>query len=264
MNNEYIDKYLYEAIPAGDTIDGVPHNKAYYKNSLSEETSKQFITRLYTNPIMGFVPSFVFSGNWSNSEKFRQFTVSLTKTILGCTFTLSWGITYDAPHGGRNGNPKDRRIMLSCCVPLNKEFEMSATYSTYASERKTAYGSVTYKPEAVKGLEICAERTKGISNDNPVLGITYANEYFDVKVENNISNTNRHMDSYKHSTQQRLYIGTSITNNGLKASKAGGFNIIRTAVPEKKKASSKAEKEYFLDELAKLDGKKSEASEKED
>ena len=73
-------------------------------------------------------------------------------------------------------------------------------------------------------------------------------------------NANRHMDNYKHTTQQRFYFGTSITNNGLKVNKAGGFNIIRTAVPEKKSASVKgSEKEYFLDALEKLDEKKSEA-----
>ncbi len=227
--------------------------KSCYKNSMVEETSKQFTTRLYTDPISGFVPLFVYSGNWSNFEKSRQFTIGLTKSILGCTFTLTWGITYNTfTNSDLFEKQKNRRVILACRVPLNKEFEVSANYGAYDGEN-TAYASAAYTPERVQGLEICAERTKFMSKDNfPLIDIKYANEYFDVHAQQNTFNFNRHSDNYIHSTQQRLYVGTSITNDGLKCNKSGGFNIIKTANPEKENPSGdEEEKEYFLEELEK-------------
>ena len=239
--NKFIENYFMDIGPVSG------RTKADYKNSLSEESSKQFITRLYTKPIAGFVPSFIFAGTWTKSEKLREYTISLTKTIKGCAFTVSWGITYDGPHGGRNGKEKDRRFLIACSIPFNSEWSLASTYKTYADEKKTASATIDYTPEAIPGLTLEVERYKGIASDNPVASVKYEGDSFDIKAENNISNTNRHSDTnFNHSNQYRMYFGTSLTNQGFKKNKVGGFNIIKTARPKPKNEEKTEEKPVYL------------------
>lgn len=224
----YMDKYFSAIANANDL-----------KNGTSDyENSRSIIARIYSDPIYGYTPAFIFKGDWANDhehsiQRFREYTISLTKTLFkGCVVTAMAGLTYDDPSKGRNQESPDRRLALACSIDLNSEVSVKGTYSHMDGERMRKYGSVTYTPEQIKGLELCAEYTRNPGRSNPVFSVKYDTQYFGVKAEESIT------DSYEderaatrtgHKNSQLFVAGTSLTRKGFRSEKKNNFNVIRVA-----------------------------------
>jgi len=224
----YMEKYFPTLANNFDLING----------SSLPENSRSVMVRLYADPIHGYTPGFTFMGAWSNNHdrntnNYRDYSVSLTKSPFeGCIVTAVAGLSYDDPTKGRNQKSPDRRLTLACNINLNSEFSIKGTYSHLDQERMKKYGSVTYTPEAIKGLEIQAEYFRMPGKSCPVFSVKYDNEYFGVKVEENIADsyadkTAGTMDGHKNN--QAITFGTSLTPKGFKAVRKNNFNVIRTA-----------------------------------
>ena len=224
----YMDKYFSDLA-----------NKFQLKNGpFSPENSRSTMVRLYSDPIHGYTPGFTFVGAWSNNHEgntnnYRDYSVSLTKSPFeGCIVTAVAGLTYDDPTKGRNQKSPDRRLTLACNIDLNSEISMKGTYSHLDQERMKKYGSITYTPEAIKGLEIQAEYFRMPGKSCPVFSVKYDNEYFGVKVEENIADSYADKKSATldgHKNNQSIMLGTSLTPKGFRAVKKNDFNVIRTA-----------------------------------
>lgn len=205
----------------------------------SPENSRSAMVRLYTDPIHGYTPGFTFMGAWSNNHggntnNYRDYSFSLTKSPFeGCIITAVAGLSYDDPNKGRNQKSPDRRLTLACNINLNSEVSVKGTYSHLDQERMRKYASVTYTPEAIKGLEIQAEYFRRPGNSRPVFSVKYDNEYFGVKVEESIDSKYEDKtagiakDSHKNS--QAVTFGTSLTPKGFRAVRKNSINVVRTA-----------------------------------
>jgi outer membrane usher protein FimD/PapC len=223
--NKIIDKYFPNT-----------NLKNKFINTPSVPSScRQFIARVYTKPIFGIVPAFIFNGVWATeSYRLREYTVAFTKKIFDlCTITASAGITYDDPHKGANLMSPDRRLTIACTIPIGTEFETSGTYTHYDDERLRSYAKMQYNPSAVKGLEITVEEYFKPEFRNPSASVKYDGEYCNIKAEETIKNI---YDKEKpvHSNQQRLFFGTSLSSSGMKAYRNSNFNVLRTAKDSKK------------------------------
>lgn len=202
------------------------------------QTSRSVMVRLYSDPIYGYTPGFTFVGDWANNHdgntnNYRDYSVSLTKSPFdGCVVTAVAGLTYDDPTKGRNQKSPDRRLTLACSINLNSEISLKGTYSHLDMERMKKYGSITYTPEAIKGLEVQAEYFRMPGKSCPVFSVKYDNEYFGVKIEENIADSyadKRAATKDGHKNNQSILLGTSLTPKGFRAVKKNDFNVIRTA-----------------------------------
>ncbi len=221
-----------------------PDDFNLFKNGSSGfENSRSAMVRVYTDPICGFIPGFTFRGDWANSHEkntnnFRDYSVSLTKSpFKGCLVTAVAGLTYDEPTKGRNQQSPDRRLTLACSIDLNSEISVKGTYSHLDQERMKKYGSITYTPEAIKGLELQAEYSRMPGRSNPVFSVKYDNEYFGVKFEENIASSYANKKAATkdgHKNNQMFMFGTSLTSKGFRAMKKNNFNVIRTTEDFKK------------------------------
>ncbi len=224
----YMSRYFSDLAEQYDLVNG----------SSTPESSRSAIVRLYTDPIHGFTPGFTFKGDWANNHEgntnnFREYSVSLTKSLFDKKWmiTVVGGITYDDPSKGRNQQSPDRRLTVACSIDLSSEVSVKGTYSHLDQERMKKYGSITYTPEAIKGLEIQAEYFRMPGKSNPVFSIKYDNKYFGIKLEESIASTyqdDRSGTRDSHRNNQAVILGTSITGDGLRAIKKNSFNIIRT------------------------------------
>ena len=109
---------------------------------------------------------------------------------------------------------------------------MKGTFSHFGQEGVKKDRSITYTPEAIKGLEIQAEYFRMPGRSCPVFSVKYDNEYFGVKVEENISDSyedKRSATKDGHKNNQSIMFGTSLTPKGFRAVRKNNFNIIRTA-----------------------------------
>ena len=230
--NEDHDYYMEKYFPT------LADNFHLKNGPFNPENSKSAMVRLYTDPIHGYTPGFTFVGAWSNNHdgntnNYRDYSVSLTKSPFeGCVVTAVAGLTYDDPTKGRNQKSPDRRLTLACNINLNSEISLKGTYSHLDQERMKKYGSITYAPEAIKGLEFQAEYFRMPGKSCPVFSVKYDNEYFGVKVEENISDSyadKRSATRDGHKNNQSIMLGTSLTPKGFRAVRKNDFNIIRTA-----------------------------------
>ena len=223
--NAFIDKYF--------TTEAA---KAKFRNSSKESSSRQITFRLYSKPVWGITPAFVFNGEWGSSgetgdNKLREYTMSLTRKITeSCTCVLVAGLTYDDPSKGRNLRSPDRRLTIAMTIDLNREFSVQESYVHYDDELRRWHGSATYAPIAINGLELCTEifRRPGVSN--PCFSIKYDTKFFGIKMDESITNTYKDKEastSNGHSNRQRIFFGTSISKAGFKSHRNGGFNILR-------------------------------------
>lgn len=218
--NAFIDKYF------SNNID----RQNLYQTS-SESSSRQVVTRVYTKPIYGFTPAFIFSGNWSSSSRIREYTLSLSKKFSFATITCSAGLTYDDPSGGRNQRAPDRRLTVACLIPLGKEVVVKGTYSYYNDETYRTYGDIEYRPSQIKGLTLSAEDTRRPGFNNPKFSVKYDGRYCNVKLEESIVNTYErrwaNVNSTSHKNQQRAFFGTSLSTKGLHGYRKNSFHVLR-------------------------------------
>lgn len=224
----YMNKYFSDLAEGFDLLNGHSTNTS----------SRSAMVRLYSDPINGYVPGFTFKGDWANdSEKntnsFREYSLSLTKSLFdGCIVTAVAGITYDDPTKGRNQQSPDRRLTLACSIDLNSEVSIKGTYSHLDQERMKKYGSITYTPEAIKGLELQTEYFRMPGRSTPVFTVRYDNKYFGIKFEESIASSyddSRAATRDGHKNNQGVIFSTSLSAEGIRAEKKNSFNIIRTA-----------------------------------
>lgn len=227
--DKYMDRYFGDLKNIG---------KGLLNGVSSPKGSRFAMARLYTDPIFGFTPGFTFRGDWSNDKdkntgSNRDYSVSLTKSLWkGCMMTAVAGITYDDPDGGRNQKSPDKRLTLACSIDLDSQVSIKGTYSHLDQERMKKYGSVTFTPEAIKGLEIQGEYIRMPGRSNPVFSIKYDNEYFGMKFEENIASSYADQKAGTtdgHKNNQTVMLGTSLTPQGFRSEKKNSFNIIRMA-----------------------------------
>ena len=236
-NNESFDQYMDRYFPTLADTNGL-------KNGISSpENSRSIIARIYSDPIYGFTPAFIFRGEWANdhehsTQRLREYSVSLNKTLFkGCSVTVIAGLTYDDPSKGRNQESPDRRLGISCNMDLNSEVSLKGTYSHMDGERMRKYASVTYTPEQIKGLEFCGEYTRTPGRSTPLFSVKYDNEYFGVKAEESIASSyedERAATRNGHKNSQLFVVGTSLTAKGFRSEKRNSFNVIRVAEDFKK------------------------------
>lgn len=231
-DNSYYDYYMDKYFSGINDLNDLRNGTSAPANSRS------IIARLYSDPIKGFSPAFIFRGSWANNhdantQNWREYSISLTKGFLnGQVFcTAIAGLSYDDPTKGKNEKSPDRRLTLACCVNLGSEVTVRGTYSHVDNERMRKYGSITYKPEKIPGLEIDAEYTRKPGVSRPVFTLKYDNKYFGIRFDEDITSTyedaNVHTrDSHKNS--QMFMFGTSLTRDGIRAMRKNNFNIIRT------------------------------------
>jgi outer membrane usher protein FimD/PapC len=224
--NKFMDKYLNDA-----------NLRQRFANSSSDEVSKQIAARIYSKPICGITPAFIFSGQWTDSKRLREYTLSFTTKLFNrITITASAGLTYDDPYKGINRESPDRRLTVACTIPVG-DFEISGTYSHHDDDRLRSYAKIAYTPSEIKGLEITLERDTKPGFSSPSVAIKYDGDHFDAKFDEGIKNT--YADrlgtrSAAHSNQQRFFFGTSISPSGFKSYQKSSFNVLRSAKTTKK------------------------------
>jgi hypothetical protein len=197
----------------------------------NDSSSRQITARLYTRPIYNITPGFIFNGEWSKNQRLREYTLSFTTTFCNCcSFTVASGLTYDDPLWGRNQQSPDRRLTVACAIDLCSELSFEGSYVYYAGEKRRSYGSITYTPEEIKGLEFCGEFTRRPGLSTPCFSVKYDANFFNIKVEQSVINTYEDKEaatSNDHSNKQRIFFETSLSANGLGQYKNSGFNTLR-------------------------------------
>jgi len=230
----YMNKYFGELKNIGNGL---------LNEASSPQGSRFAMVRLYFDPILGFTPGFTFRGDWANDKdgntrNYRDYSVSLTKSPWkGCVMTAVAGITYDDPDGGRNQKSPDKRLLVACSIDLDSQLSIKGTYSHLDQERMKKYASVTFAPEAIKGLEIQGEYFRMPGRSNPVFSVRYDNEYFGMKFEESVASSYDDKGSGTrdgHKNNQTIMLGTSLTPQGFRSEKKNNFNIIRMAEDFKK------------------------------
>jgi outer membrane usher protein FimD/PapC len=228
--NESYNKFMNKYLTNGNL-------RQRFANSPTNEASKQFVARVYSKPIFGITPAFVFSGWWSDSSRLREYTFSFaTKLFNRITITVSAGITYDDPYKGINRKSPDRRLTVACTIPMG-DFEIAGTYSHHDDDRLRSYAKIAYTPSEIKGLEVTVERDTKPGFSSPSVAIKYDGTYFNAKIDHSVKNTyadHKGTRSAAHSNQQRFFFGTSVSPSGFKPYRKSSFNILRSAAPAKK------------------------------
>ncbi|MDR2067818.1 MAG: hypothetical protein LBP41_02405 [Holosporaceae bacterium] len=218
--NKFIEKYFSD-----DDI------KKKFKNSTEDSSARQITARLYSKPVFGFTPAFIFNGEWTKSKRLREYTLSLTQNAFDCCFfTISGGLTYDDPHKGRNLKSPDRRLTLVCTVKIGSDLSVGGKYSHYDEEKRLCYAQIVYTPEEIKGLELHAERTSKPGYSNPCFSLKYDGKYFNLEAEESITNTYEDKESATvnaHSNKQKFYFGSNISSNGIGSFRKANFNVLR-------------------------------------
>jgi outer membrane usher protein FimD/PapC len=221
--NKLIDKYFTNA-----TL------KEQFKNSVSETTTKQIIARVYTKPIFGIIPSFTFNGSWTKDSRLREYTLSFTKKIWDCLFTVSGGLSYDDPSKGANLQSPDRRLTVACCIPIGTDFKIQGSYFHHDEEQYRSYEKLQYSPSEIPGLEFNAEHYSRPDFRNPCASVKYDGKYCNLKAEETIRNSYSEKNK-QHINQQRFFFGTSVSPSRIRAYQKSNFNVLRTGRTEKKK-----------------------------
>lgn len=215
--------------------------KTKFKNTYSPESSRQIIARVYSKPIFGFIPSFIFSGAWSKTNRLREYTLSCTTKVFDrATITVSAGLTYDDPTKGVNQESPDRRLTVALTVPFG-DFKASGTYSHHDDDRLKSHAELNYKPSEIKGLELTVESDFKPGYQNPKATVKYECDYFDVKVDDSVKNIypNSSIGKKVHGNQQRVFFGTSISTSRIRSYRKSNVNVLRTAYDANKKAEGK-------------------------
>ena len=215
--------------------------KIKFKNTYSPESSRQIIARVYSRPIFGFTPSFTFNGAWSKTNRLREYTLSCTTKVFDqATMTVSAGLTYDDPTKGVNQESPDRRLTVALTIPFG-DFKAGATYKHHDEEKLDSHAELNYTPSEIKGLEFTVEEDFRPGYQYYKATGKYECDYFDVKVDDSISNSYLNSASGKksHSNQQRAFIGTSISTSGFGSYRKSSVNVLRTAYYTNKKAEEK-------------------------
>lgn len=195
------------------------------------ESCRQIIARVYSKPIFGIVPSFTFNGEWSKSDRLREYTISFsTKIFKNVTLTTSAGLTYDDPTKGVNQQAPDRRLTIAFAIPID-DFQVRGTYAHHEEDRLRSLAELQYNPSEIKGLEITAQDYFKPGYRNPTVSVKYSGNYGDVKLEESIKNIypNSSIGNRIHNNQQRVFFGTSISKNGLGSYRKSSVNVLRTA-----------------------------------
>ena len=211
--------------------------KEKFAHSVSQESSRQIIARVYSKPIFGVIQAFTFNGAWSKSSRLREYTLSLaTKIFDDITFTTSAGLTYDDPTKGVNQQSPDRRLTVALTIPVG-DFKAQGTYTHHDEDRLRSYAKLQYNPSEVKGLEVTVEEYFKPGYRNPTASVKYDGDYCNIKLEESIKNIypNSSMGGRLHNNQQRAFFGTSISQNGFKSYRKSNVNVLRTAYEANKK-----------------------------
>ncbi|MDR2766620.1 MAG: hypothetical protein LBB63_04155 [Holosporaceae bacterium] len=218
--NDFMDKYF-----------GNEDLKRRFRNGSGGSSTRQITARLYTKPVFGLTPAFIFNGEWSRSKRLREYTLGFSTVVWECcTITCSSGLTYDDPFKGRNLRSPDRRFTLVCTVKIGTDLSVSDSYQYYDEEKRRSYLGITYTPQEIKGLELCAERTVRPGLSNPCFSVKYDGEFFNLKAEESVTNTYEDKEAgtgNKHSNRQRLYGGVSLSRDGCRAFRKNNFNVLR-------------------------------------
>lgn len=218
--NAFMDKYF----PNDNLKDRFMHKAS------ESSSSRQIIARLYSKPIFGITPSFTFNGVWSKSERLREYTISLTTKIFDkVTFTATAGLTYDDPYRGINQQAPDRRLTVALTVPIG-DVKLQGTYTHHDDQRLRGYGKIQYNPSEIEGLEIVAEDYFKPGYSNPQASLKYDGKYFNLKLEESITNTYKNSAEGKvsHVNQQRAFFGTSISPSKIRAYQPSNVNVLRS------------------------------------
>jgi len=225
-NNEYINRCFADSVGPG-----MSDIRNKFLNVSLPSPTKQFVARLYSKPILGITPAFVFNGVWTKSTRLREYTLALTSKIFEkCTLSVSGGLTYDDPSKGLNLQSPDRRLQICCTVDLSPELSIEGNYCHYESQKRRSWGHILYTPEEIKGLELSAEYTRRPGFANPVFTVKYDNEFFNFKADESITNQYEDKEgatSTKHSNRQRFFFATSLSEKGIRAFKSSGYNTLR-------------------------------------
>lgn len=220
--NKLIDKYFTTA-----------SLKEQFKNSVSETSTKQIIARIYTKPVFGITPSFTFNGSWTKDSRLREYTLSFTKKIWDCCFTISGGLSYDDPSKGANLQSPDRRLTIACCIPIGTDFKVQGSYFHHDEDRYRNYEKFQYTPSEIPGLEVNVEHYSRPDFRNPCTSVKYDGKYCNLKAEETIRNSYSETNK-QHTNQQRFFFGTSLSPSRIRAYQKNNFNVLRTGRDEKK------------------------------
>lgn len=205
-----------------------------YRSEGGDDSSRQLICRIYTKkPVLfGITPTFVFSGDWSSSRRYREYTLSLTKKIFDkATITVSAGLTYDDPYKGVNRESPDRRLTVACTIPLGTDVEIGGEYYHHDDDRFRNHAKIQYNPTQIPGLEITAEEYFKPQYRNPCASVKYDGNHFNIKVEEKI--TNNYGNNKSHSNEQRFFFGTSISPSKVQAYQKSSYCVLRSARKKK-------------------------------
>ncbi|MDR0968334.1 MAG: hypothetical protein LBL99_01715 [Holosporaceae bacterium] len=225
--DEIIDEYF-----AGDA------KMQKFKSRSSEGASTRKVTlRLYTKPIWGITPAFIFNSEWSSSadrlsdKRLREYTLCFTTRIYKtCSIILIGGLSYDDPSMGNNRRSPDKRLNLTCSWDITPEFMVEGTFLNFEDKQKRTYGHMSYRPEAVKGLETDVELWRRPGMSGKIFTVKYDADFFDVKVvheQYNSYDDKTAQTSNGHNSEQTIYLGTSVSKDGFSTPKKNSFNIIR-------------------------------------
>ncbi len=211
--------------------------KQKFINTVSPESSRQIIARVYSKPIFGIIPAFTFNGAWSKSSRLREYTLSFaTKFFDNVTFTASAGLTYDDPTKGVNQQAPDRRLTIALTIPFG-DFKAQGTYTHHDEDRLRSYAKLQYNPSEIKGLEVTVEEYFKPGYQNPTASVKYDGDYYNIKLEESVKNIypNSSIGKKSHNNQQRAFFGTSISKDGFKSYRKSNVNVLRTAYEANKK-----------------------------
>lgn len=229
--DDYMDKYFSRMT---QTTKITSLREGLRNGTSDDESTRSVVARLYFDPIAGFVPAFIFCGNWANSHKestqrLREYSVSLTKSFWkGSIFTIMAGLTYDDPSKGRNQESPDRRLTIAFSTKIGSQVTLRSTYTHIDDAKMSKYGCITYKPEAVKGLEINIEGTRDAGKYIWLISSKYSNKYLKGKAEQSQVCTYEDKKAAtrdSHINGQFFSLESCLTQNLFRQARAAGFNI---------------------------------------
>ncbi|MDR1362357.1 MAG: hypothetical protein LBJ16_04050 [Holosporaceae bacterium] len=220
--NKFIENYFTDA--------GL---KARFLRNVSESASgRQLIARVYTKQLFNCItPAFLFGGKWSKNQRFREYTLSLICDAFGWgSLVVSAGLSYDDPYKGSNAKAPDRRLTISCSIPIGSELSVCGAYHNREGDPLRNNGSVNWKPSEVPGLELEFEEIFQPGYSNPNGKVKYVGPNFSAKLEEHIDNRFENKGSAaSHRNSQRFFFGSSITTRGLKRCRPSNINVLRPA-----------------------------------
>lgn len=216
--------------------------KMTFKHTNSASSSRQIIARITSKPIFGAVtPAFTFNGLWSKTQRLREYTLSFASRIFkNVTFVVSGSITYDDPTKGVNRESPDRRLTVALSIPIGDEIKTSVSYTHHDEARLSSYAMVEYNPSQIKGLQITSEAFFKPGYKNPAVIVKYNPDFCNIRVDQSWTNSYADSKNKSHANRQRVFLATSISNDGFSQYQKSNANVLRTAFEAKKKAKSAA------------------------